>query len=118
VKKWGETKVATIGFASSCLGYALLSFIQGPFWIAVTGLMTSFGAGVLRPSLTSELSKEAKANERGRVMGVNQSLQSLAQIMAPVLGTALIGNNLLRYWAWLPATVSGIGFLLKRSRTA
>jgi hypothetical protein len=41
--------------------------------------------------------------EQGTVLGLNQSLQSVAQILAPLASTFLIGHRLLAPWAWFPA---------------
>lgn len=112
VPKWGEKKLALIGFACNFLGYALLSYIDGPLWIGITGLLTSFGSGVLRPVLTSEISRCVGPHERGTIMGVNQSLQSFAQIIAPLLGTFMIGRSWLTEWPWLPSVVSLLGVIL------
>jgi MFS family permease len=112
VKRIGERRVVLFGFLSSFLGYGALGFIHAPLWIALSGLFTSFGGGVLRPVLISEIAGAVDPRERGRVIGVTQSLQSVAQIGAPLLGTALIGRSLLMQWALLPALLNGVGFLL------
>ena len=119
VKRFGERRVALFGFFSSLAGYGLLAFIHEPVWIAVTGIFTSFGGGVLRPVLLSEIAGKVGARERGSVIGVTQSIQSVAQIIAPLIGTALIGAAMLRGWALLPAIVSGLGgvMVLLRSLT-
>ncbi len=92
VKRFGEKKLALMGFVSSMIGYAWLTFISGPLMIAVTGLFTSFGAGVLRPVLLSSLTAEAPPKERGSIIGLNNSIQSIAPIIAPVINTALLGT--------------------------
>jgi len=112
VTKWGERRLALFGFISSCVGYGVLSIIHGPLWIGITGLLTSFGAGVLRPVLTSEISRCVGPHERGAIMGVNQSLQSFAQIIAPLLSTFLIEQAWLMQWAWLPSLISLIGAVM------
>ena len=112
VNRFGEKRLTQIGFLTSFIGYACLGLIHEPIWIMATGLFTSFGAGVLRPTLTSEISHQAQPHERGMVMGVNQSLQSIALIFAPLVSTAIIGHDLLAYWAWLPSVFSALGLLL------
>jgi MFS family permease len=112
VENFGERKVARIGFVSSAIGYGLLSIVPGPFWIGLTGLFTSFGGGILRPALTSEIAGQVEPHERGRIMGVNQTLQSCAQIVAPLLSTTLIQGAALFQWALFPALISLVGFIL------
>jgi hypothetical protein len=50
--------------------------------------------------------------EQGTVLGLNQSLQSVAQILAPLASTFLIGRRLLAPWAWFPATICLLGLWL------
>jgi multidrug resistance protein len=118
VKRFGERRVVLAGFWASLLGYGLLAFVQGPLWIALTGLFTGFGAGVLRPVLLSEITGQVSPRERGQVIGVNQSIQSLAQIGAPLMGTALIGAHALTTWALFPALLNGVGVILVLSGRA
>ncbi|MFX5793317.1 hypothetical protein ABTD98_19815, partial [Acinetobacter baumannii] len=47
VKLLGERRLAFLSFASCVIGYVALAFIDGPFWIAITGLFTGFGNGLL-----------------------------------------------------------------------
>jgi MFS family permease len=79
---------------------------------SVPGLFTSFGNGVLRPALTSEISRSVERYEQGTVLGLNQSLQSVAQILAPLASTFLIGYRLLAPWAWFPAAICMLGLWL------
>jgi MFS family permease len=118
VEKLGERKLARVGFISSTIGYILLSIIPNPFWIALTGLFTSFGGGVLRPALTSEIAGQVKPNERGRIMGVNQTLQSCAQIVAPLISTTMIQGAALFQWALLPALICFVGIVLASRKHA
>ncbi len=112
VKKFGERRLATIGFLSSFIGYLWLGLISQPLLIMLTGLFTSFGAGVLRPTLTSEIAGSVEPRERGAVMGMTQSIQSIAQIVAPMVSTFLIAKGMLIEWAFVPAMFSLAGATL------
>ena len=116
VKRFGERSVALSGFAASFIGYASIAFIRAPFWIGLTGLFSSYGGGVLRPVLISEIAGEVSPRERGSVIGVTQSIQSFAQIVAPLAGTALIAANSLYAWALSASILSGCGGLLVLNR--
>ena len=78
-----------------------------------------FRYGILRPTLLSEIAGKVSPMERGGAIGVCQSIQSVAQIVAPLISTALIGGALLLQWALLPSNVSGLGAFLvfRRVRT-
>lgn len=115
VEKFGERKVAFIGFVSSFIGYGLLSFISDPIMIAITGIFSSFGGGVLRPVLVSQITAEVAPHERGKVIGVNQGLQSIAQIIAPIASTTLISGPFIGAWGLLPALMSLVGAMIAMS---
>ena len=56
------------------------------------------GAG-LRPALTSLITKQAGRREQGVIIGLTQSLTSVAQIAAPPLAGFIIGRDWLTAWA-------------------
>ena len=67
-----------------------LGLVALPFAVslpAVLGVMAllALGLGVLNPAVTSLISRAAGADERGGILGVNQSAQSLARILGPAL---------------------------------
>jgi MFS family permease len=60
------------------------------------------------------VSQNAGPSEQGVVLGLNQALNSVAQIFAPILGGILIGQEQLTLWAWVSAAAALVGFLLAR----
>ncbi len=97
--KWlGEERVVMIGFIGSFISDAALSFthgISGLLW--TMGLGSVLGAG-LRPALTSLITQSASKREQGVIIGLTQSITSIAQIVAPLIGGALIQAKLLNVW--------------------
>jgi len=114
VKRFGEPALVGTGFLAMGLGYGLLGMIHeiGPL-IAVATL-ASYGQGVLRPTMTSLITQNAAADEQGVVLGLTQSLTSIAQITAPPIGGWLIGSGRLPEWAFVAALASGLGLLAVR----
>jgi MFS family permease len=93
VQWFGEARVIQIGFITSLLGDVAIGFtrtIGQLLWVA--GLANVGGAG-LRPSLTSVITQSANKREVGVVIGLTQSLMSIAQITAPILSGLLIDAN-------------------------
>jgi MFS transporter, DHA1 family, tetracycline resistance protein len=86
----------------------------GPLVVVTT--FAAFGQGVLRPTLTSLVSRCARDDEQGVVLGLTQSLGSVAQIVAPPLGGWLIGHALLPEWAFVAAAAGAVGLALGMSR--
>jgi MFS transporter, DHA1 family, tetracycline resistance protein len=115
VKRFGEASLARAGFASVFMGQLLLGFSHTIAPLLGVTVLCSFGNGVLRPSLTSLISRSVGRDEQGVVLGMNQSINSIAQISAPVLGGLLITAGYLSVWAWVAAFVGLVGFLVSRS---
>jgi MFS family permease len=63
--------------------------------------------GAVRPALTSLITQRAGRSEQGVVLGLTQSLNSVAAIVAPAVGGLLIDHSMLAAWALLAAAISG-----------
>jgi len=118
VRRFGETGLVAVGFASMAVGYGLLAGVHMLPLLLVAGLFSSFGTGVLRPSLTSLVTQAVARNEQGVVLGLNTSLQSVAQILGPAVAGVLIDHGLLGAWALFCAACALAGLLVQRSAPA
>jgi MFS family permease len=114
VKRFGESALVSAGFLSLIVSYILLGPCRDLPLLIVVSTISSFGNGVLRPTLSSLVSQNAGPSEQGVVLGLNQALNSVAQIFAPILGGILIGHEQLTLWAWVSAAAALVGFLLAR----
>jgi MFS family permease len=117
VKRFGEKSLLRTGFAGYAVGYVILALCHSlPVLLAAT-VVTSIG-GLVRPTLTSMITQATSRDEQGVVLGLTQSLTSVAQICAPPLGGYLIERGLLTGWGLVTAGVALVGLLLAyRSRT-
>ena len=118
VKRFGERRVVEIGFLGTLLGYAAIGFTYtiGQL-LAVTSLTGIVGAG-LRPALTSLISKQAGRREQGVILGLTQSLTSVAQITAPPLAGFLIGRHWLTPWAIWAGLLAGLALFFESRASA
>jgi MFS family permease len=114
VRKLGEVRLVTLGFLSAAAGYALLGFSFGIGLLLVAASFASFGNGVLRPALTSLITQQVSRSEQGVVLGLNQSLLSVAQIVGPAIAGALIDRGLLTWWALWAALITAAALVLNR----
>ncbi len=118
VKRFGENALASAGFFSAAVGLTVLSFTGSlPLLIAVFTAV-AFGTGVLRPALTSLVSRSVSRREQGVVLGLTQSLNSTSSIVAPVVSGFLIGHAQLRAWTLVAAGIAVAGFLLKKKKAS
>lgn len=113
VKLLGEKRVVQVGFASSLIGYSAMGFTQTVGQLLWVMGLTSIGGAGLRPALTSLVTQQAGKREQGVILGLTQSLTSIAQITAPVLAGILIQEKLLTSWAIWTGILSGLALFFQ-----
>jgi MFS family permease len=119
VKRIGEVRLVTLGFLCAAVGYVVLGFSFGVAMLLLAASFSSFGTGVLRPALTSLITQQVSRTEQGVVLGLNQSLLSIAQIVGPAIAGALIDRGHLTVWAlWAAAIMAAALVLNFRAREA
>lgn len=106
VKWFGERKVIRMGFSASAIGYAAIGFTYHLWDLLLVQTFASIGTSGLRPALTSVITQKADRHEQGVVLGLTQSLTSIAQITAPLIAGKLIDLHLLSTWAILSGLVA------------
>jgi len=95
-QRLGELRVMTSGCALLAIGLLAIPFTRplGSLLLALAAL--AFGQGMASPTLSSLISKLTEASEQGGVLGLSQSVGSLARIFGPLWGGWLFD--------WGPAT--------------
>jgi DHA1 family tetracycline resistance protein-like MFS transporter len=92
-KKFGELPLTVVGsllFALSLLAIPFTSPQTGLTLLLAVGALFAIGNSLSTPSLTSLASKSAGKGEQGGVLGVTQSVASLARAVGPALSAWLI----------------------------
>ncbi|MHC5010222.1 MAG: MFS transporter [Planctomycetota bacterium] len=113
----GEVRFAIAGSVLLAIGLLAVGYAPTPLLLALVAPVAVFGFAMLSPSLASLLSRRTDAHTQGEVLGVSQSMQSLARIVGPVVGNALLAIGLhLPYWGG--AAVVGVGFLMSLGLSA
>ena len=114
VKRFGEASLVAAGFVALAVGYFGLGIATSFVLLMLTGTLAAFGNGVIRPALTSLITQQAGRQEQGVVLGITQSLMSMASIVSPIVAGLLIERHLLKEWAWVAAGLAAIGVALSR----
>jgi MFS family permease len=114
VRRFGEPRLTAAGFVAVVISSTALGLVYRVPMLVVIATIASFGNGVLRPVLSSLVSQQAAASEQGVVLGLTQSLQSLASIVAPPLAGFLIEHGQLGPWAWVSAAAALLGLIAAR----
>jgi MFS transporter, DHA1 family, tetracycline resistance protein len=112
VKWFGDRNVVRLGFASTAVSYCLMGLSKTVWQLLGANTISSVGGAGLRPALTSLITQKADRREQGVIIGLTQSLTSVAQIAAPIAGNMLIDHHMLMAWAFWCAVTSGIALVL------
>ena len=114
VKRFGEAMLVAMGFIALAVGYFGLGIATSFLLLMITGTLAAFGNGVIRPALTSLITQQAGRQEQGVVLGITQSLMSMASIVSPIIAGLLIERQMLKEWAWVAAALAAIGIAFSR----
>jgi len=112
VKKVSENKILAIGVFTMIFAMAILIFSTNYWIVYLPFFFLAFGTGVARPILTSKLTKTVKREETGSILGVNNALTSIGQIISPILGGLLLQFLPTQMLPYLSAVIFGIIFLI------
>ena len=97
VKRFGEPSLVIVGalmFAASLFASPFIGPASGVIGILLTGGVSAIGNALNAPTLTSLASKAASESEQGAIMGVTQSVASLARAIGPAIAAFLIYSSI------------------------
>jgi len=107
--RFGDAPLVVFGFVFQALGLVVLAWSHTLAQLAGVLVLMSLGNAPLRPALTSLATRAAGPDDQGLVLGLAQSLMSVAQVLAPLAAGALIEHARLASWALSAALVSALG---------
>ncbi|HXP95039.1 MAG TPA: MFS transporter [Candidatus Binatia bacterium] len=116
-ERFGARAVSNAGFALGLIAYALLAFVTGLWTFVFVLVLWALGAALVSPTLTSLLSEAAPVEERGVVMGLNDSINNAALIIAPAIGAAVSTVNP-RLVGIAPAVAASVALVLGLGATS
>lgn len=114
-RRYGDRIVSQLGFVLLFISYALIYFVKSLDWFFPVLILWAAGAAMAEPTLLSMLARRAPESERGAIMGVSDSFNSVALIFAPAIGTAIVGERA-RLIGVLPALAVAAAWMLGRRR--
>lgn len=97
---FGERRLLTYGIASLAIGCGMAHLITDTAWMASSIVATASGLATINPSLSSLVSRNARADRQGAAMGSMQSMGALGRTLGPAWGGWLfdhVGINI-PYW--------------------
>lgn len=114
LNKLSENTTLRLGIFAMIFTMTFLIF-SSSYWIVYLPLsFLAFGTGVVRPILTSKLTKAVKKEETGSLLGVSNSLTSIGQIITPILGGLILHFLPTQTLPFFSAVIFALIFLLWR----
>lgn len=114
VNRFGDTIVITAGIVISVIGFLLILVAPNAAFIMVYTGIFSAGNSLLRPSISTLVTKTAHKEEQGSSVGIMQSFDSLGRILGPVTGGIVFDFNI--NYPYLLGTLLLIAVLLFTKR--
>lgn len=114
IPKLGEFRMGMAGVLLMTLGMLLIGFASHQasvgllFWVLPVVVI---GYSCATPSLLSLLSLTSGADEQGELLGIGQSMSSLARILGPLAGLMLHGIGI-AYPYWAAASLMAVGVIM------
>jgi DHA1 family tetracycline resistance protein-like MFS transporter len=108
-RRFGEERLLLVGLA--LIGFGLLA-LPAARWLPLLALVLgalAVGMGLAQPSLNSLISRRAGRDEQGEVLGVSQSVGSLARVLGPLAAGFLFaefGHDAPYFWGAVLAAVA------------
>jgi DHA1 family tetracycline resistance protein-like MFS transporter len=103
VQRLGERRVLQAGLVVGAIGFVWSGFANSLPMLMAALVPVAFGLGVATPTTNSLIAREAPPEERGRMLGISQSMSALARVFGP-----LLSGYALQYEVWLPFVVAAL----------
>ena len=86
----GEGSMLRTGIVAMIISMVGIAFSADYLFVFVPLIFLAYGTGVIRPVLTSKLTNSVTKKETATVLGVNNSLTGIAQIITPIASGFII----------------------------
>jgi len=112
-----ENRLLVTGIFFMVISMVTLAFSAEYLFVFVPLIFLAYGTGVSRPILTSQLTTSVTQKETATILGINNSLNSVAQIITPILGGFIIEYLPSQTLPLLSAIIFASLILFLRNRT-
>jgi predicted MFS family arabinose efflux permease len=90
LRTWSEDRVLKTGIVAMIVSMVSIALSIDYLFVFAALIFLAYGTGVSRPILTSKLTNSVTKTETATVLGVNNSLTSVAHILTPIVGGYII----------------------------
>lgn len=93
-KKHKPEKILSISLLLMSISLILLIIPDKSWYLYITMALVAITQGITSPNVTAMVSNLADSSVQGEVLGINQSVQALAQAIPPIIGGLTVSLNL------------------------
>jgi len=113
IDKYDLKLLMTVGLVITSLSMFASFFIADRVSFYIVMLLFATGGGLVRPMMVNDLSNLSKPNERGKLMGVFDSIMSVSNIFGPLIGGLVIENTYPGYLGIIAGTLVLTAFFIE-----
>ncbi|MHA1377160.1 MAG: MFS transporter [Candidatus Helarchaeota archaeon] len=92
LRRFGDKKTTQIGLACFVFGFFTLAFVNDVIQFLLLIMVISYAASCTRGVLISFQSRAVSPKEQGQMGGLSTSLDNLASVIGPLLGSFILGT--------------------------
>ena len=111
-KRFGETRLLSAGFLLLSLGLFLLPLSASPSLVLLTLAPIPMGIALINPTVPATISRLARPEERGGLLGLSQGVASLGRIIGQPYGTTVFQHAGMAVPFYSGAVLMAIAFVV------
>ncbi len=111
IDKKNINKLISDGLLLSTIGFIILSASINQVILIIGGVLIAISGGIVRPMISSKASEESSVSERGKIMGVVDSIWSISRIISPLISGFIINNYYAGFVGLLAALLTFSAFI-------
>ena len=111
IRKLGEDNAIRLGLAIFLVSFFLVGFSTNIISIFILFMFISFAASLTRGPMNSKITQTVSPQEQGKINGISSALDSIAQIIGPLLGPFIL-DTLPPYWLGIVVAIIALPALV------
>jgi DHA1 family tetracycline resistance protein-like MFS transporter len=111
VDRYGEGRVAIAGFVCAIVAYAGVGLVSTTIMLIAFVMLWALSGALIRPTLGALISQATPGDQRGTILSINDSLNNVAFMLAPLVSTTVLRVNP-HFSGIIPATFAAVGLAL------
>lgn len=111
IDRFSEVKLQKAALISIIIGMIGAALSPNPIVFGLVMTFFAFGGGIFRPLITGAISRSVSDQEQGAVMGITDSLGSVAQIFGPLIGGFILQTTSPVVLGLVSASLSALAFI-------